>query len=97
MKANLAAIHALPTSKKESSAELRKILESINEHEQAQEALMLPVDQWDAILKYWLLQKLDAESRKEFELAHPDTDVLTLNALTTFKNRRSRALESSAD
>ena len=45
---------------------------------------MLPVDQWDAILVYWVLEKLDAESRKQFELAHPGTDVLTFNELTTF-------------
>ena len=64
---------------------------------QALEALMLPVNHWDAILVYWLLEKLDAESRKQFELAHPGTDVLTFKELTTFMDRRSRALESSGD
>ena len=64
---------------------------------QALEALMLPVDHWDAILVYWLLEKLDAESRKHFELAHPGTDVLTFKELTTFMDRRGRALESSRD
>ena len=95
VKAHLTAINALPVLKKESSVELRKLLESTNEHVQALEALMLPVDQWDAILVYWVLEKLDAESRKQFELAHPGTDVLTFNELTTFIDRRSRALESS--
>ena len=97
MKAHLAAIHALPAFKKESSAELRKLLESTNEHVQALEALMLPVDHWDAILVYWLLEKLDAESRKQFELAHLGTDVLPFKELTTFMDRRSPALESSGD
>ena len=97
VKAHLAAIHALPVIKKESSVELRKLLESTKEHVQALEALGLPVDQWDAILVYWLLEKLDAESRKRFELAHPGTDVLTFKELTTFMVRRSRALESSGD
>ena len=46
------------------------LLESTKEHVQALEALIMAVDQWDAILVYWLLEKLDAESRKEFELAH---------------------------
>ena len=64
---------------------------------QALEDLGLPVDQWDAILVYWLLEKLDAESRKQFELAHPGTNVLTFKALTTFMDRRSRALESTGD
>ena len=97
MKAHLAAIHALPAVKKESSVELRKLLESTKEHVQALEVLMLPVNHWDAILVYWLLEKLDAESRKQFELAHPGTDVLTFKELTTFMDRRSRALESSGD
>ena len=61
VKAHLAAIHALPAIKKESSVELRKLPESTNEHVQALEALGLPVDQWDAILVYWLLEKLDAD------------------------------------
>ena len=39
VKAHLAAIHALPAIKKESSVELRKLLESTNEHVQALEAL----------------------------------------------------------
>ena len=81
VKAHLAAIHALPVIKKESSVELRKLLESTNEHVQALEALGLPVDQWDAILVYWLLEKLDNESRKQFELAHPGIDVLTFKEL----------------
>ena len=46
---------------------------------------------------YWLLEKLDAESRKQFEVALPGTDVLTFKELTTFMDRRSRALESSGD
>ena len=50
VKAHLAAIQALPVLKKESCVELRKLLESTNEHVQALQALMLPVDQWDAIL-----------------------------------------------
>ena len=49
--ANLAATHALPVIKKESSAELRKLLESTNEHVQELDALMLRVDQWEASRK----------------------------------------------
>ena len=97
VKAHLAAIHALPAIKRESSVKLRKLLESTNEHVQTLEALRLPVNQWDAIILYWLLEKLDAESMKRFELAHPGTDVLTFKEFTTFMNRRSRALESSDD
>ena len=46
---------------------------------------------------YWILEKLDAESRKQFELAHPGTDVLTFKELTIFMDRRSIAWESSRD
>ena len=97
VKAHLPAIHALPAIKRESSVELRKLLESTNEHVQALEALRLPVNQWEAKLVYWLLEKLDVESRKQFELTHRSTDVLRFKELTTFMDRRSRALESSGD
>ena len=43
VKAHLASIHALPAIKKESSVELRKLLESTNEHMQALEASCRPV------------------------------------------------------
>ena len=52
VKALLAVIDALRAIKKESSTELRKLLESTNKHVQALEALMLPVDQTDTILVY---------------------------------------------
>ena len=97
VKAHSAAIHALPVIKKESNAELRKLLESTNEHVQALQALRFSVNQWDAILVYWLLEKLDAESRKQFELAHPGTDVVKFKELSTFMDRRNRALESNGD
>ena len=60
VKAHLAAIHALLAIQTEKYGELRKFLESTNEHVQALETLMLPVNQWDAILAYWLLAKHDA-------------------------------------
>ena len=97
VKADLAAIHTLPAFKKESNAELHKFLESTNEHAQALEALTFAVDQGNAILVYWLLENLDTESRKQFELTRPGTDVLTVNESTTFMNRRCRALQSSCD
>ena len=52
----------------------------MNEHVQALEALTLSVDQWDAILVYWLLAKLDAESSKQFDLAYPSRYVLTFTS-----------------
>ena len=93
VKAYLSAIHALPAIKRESNIELRKLLESTNE----KKVLRLPVNHCYAMLVYWLLEKLDAESRKQFELAHRGTDLLTFKELTTFMDKRSRALESSGD
>ena len=96
VKAHLAAIHALPVVKKESSVELRKLLESTNEHVQALEALMLPVNHWDAIFLYWLLEKLDAESRKQFELAHPGTSSPKTTPRKVHQEAYSSTVEHSA-
>ena len=58
---------------------------------------MLPGGLWESILLYWVLAKLDTESRKLFESDHPDTDVLTFNQLPGFMDRRSSTSESSGD
>ena len=73
------------------------LLELTTEHVQALEALMMPVDQWDATLVCWLLGSFDAESKKQFDFAYLSTDVLTFKKLTKFMDRESCALEFSGD
>ena len=95
VQAHLQSIWTQPSMKVESATGLRKLLEVTNEHLRSLKELGQPTDQWDSLLVFWLSEKMDTESRKQWQLAHPGTDLLTWNELAEFLNTRSRALESS--
>ena len=80
----------------ESGSGLRKLYETTNEHRRALEASRQPVNQWSAVLVFWITDKLYAESRKQWQLKHPGKNVLAWNDFSKFFNERSRALESGA-
>ena len=61
-----------------------------NEHLMALEALGQPVNQWRVVLGF---RKLDAESRKQCQLKHPDKNVLSWNDLSKFIDERSSAIK----
>ena len=82
--------------KVESGSGLRKLHETTNEHLRALEALGQPVNQWSAVLVFCIADKLDAESRKQWQLNYPGKNDLRWDDLSKFLYERSRALESGA-
>ena len=94
--AHLQAIWSQSSMKLESGSGLRKLHETTNEHLRALEALGQPVNQWSAVLVFCIADKLDAESRKQWQLNHPGKNVLRWDDLSKFLDERSRALESGA-
>ena len=95
VQAHLQIIWSQPSIKMESSSDLRKILETTNEHLRALADLGQPVEHWDSLLVFWLAEKMDSESRKQWQLDHPGTDLLTWAELAKFLDTRSRAFETS--
>ncbi len=67
--------------KAESASGLRKLLETINEHLRALNDLGQPTNQWDAILVFWISEKMDFESRKQWQLSNPGTDLFSWDQL----------------
>ncbi len=49
----------------ESASGLRKLLETTNEHLRALDDLGQPTNQWDAILVFWISEKMDFKSWKQ--------------------------------
>ena len=96
VQAHLQIIWSQPSMKMESSTGLRKILETTNEHLRALAELGQPVEHWDSFLVFWLTDKMDIESRKQWQLDHPGTDLLTWAELAKFLDTRSRALETGS-
>ena len=94
IQAHLQAIWSQPVLKTESALGLRKFLELTDEHLRALVELGQPVEHWNAILVFVLTDKMDPESRKQWQLDNPGTDVLSWEVLSEFLDTRSRALES---
>ena len=63
--------------KPESSNGLRKLLETTNDNLRCMAELGQPMEYWDAILVHSLSEKMEAESRKQWQLDHRGTDLLT--------------------
>ena len=84
----------LKAIEKESTAELRKLLSSFDENLMAIGALRTDVTKSDFLLVKILAEKLDKESRRQWELEHPGTALQTLDQLRAFITTRAQALES---
>ena len=93
VQAHLKVIWSQPSMKCESGLGMRKILETTNEHLRALKELGEPTHAWNSLLIFWITEKLDNESEKQWQLAHPGTDLLQWQDLVKFLDSRSRALE----
>ena len=93
MQAHLKVIWSQPSIKCESGLGLRKILETTNEHLRALEEVGEPTHAWNSLLIFWITEKLDNESKKQWQLAPPGTDLLQWQDLVKILDSRSRALE----
>ena len=76
VQAHLKAIWTQPPMRNESAVGLRKILETTNEHLRSLAELDEPIDSWDSLLIFWIIERLDGESRKHWQLANPGTHLL---------------------
>ena len=93
VQAHLQAIWSQCSLKSESSTGLRKLLETTNENLRALTELGQPVEHCDAILVHSLSEKMDPESRKQWQLDNPGTDLRTWKQFSKFLDTRSCALE----
>ena len=69
-------------------------MELTKEHLQALVGLGQPVEDWNAILVFVLTDKMAPDSRKQWRLDNPDSEVLLGEYLPKFLDTGSRALES---
>ena len=94
IQAHLQAIWSQLVLKTESALVLRKRLELTNEHLRALVELGQPVEHWSASLVFVLTNKMDPESRKQWQLDNAGTDVWSWEFLSKLLDTRSRAFES---
>ena len=93
VQAHLKAIWTQPPMRSESAVDLRKIIEPTNEQLRALAELGEPIDSWDSLSIFRIIERLDGESQKQKQLANPGSHLLKLEDLAKFVDTRSPALE----
>lgn len=85
----------ITTLTKESHQGLRLILDNLEKHLRALEALKLPVQHWDILIIYLITSKLDNISKRDWEKIVRNSDKLpTKTELTNFLKDKCCILES---
>ena len=79
----------------ESASELRKLFVNFEENLMAIEALGVQTKTSDFIWIRILSERLDQESRRQWEIDYPGKELQTLDQLREFINKRVQALEAS--
>lgn len=78
--------------KSNSPEEYRRIFDTFNENLKILKTLDLPVEQWDFVLSYLVLSKLDSKTRCDFEEAHSSCEVPSYISLKEFIYKKCDAL-----
>lgn len=89
-------VFELQAVSKGSHVALRNFIDSVRTHYRALEMLRQPVTQWDTLLIYLLSDKLDYNTRKDWELEVAKTDsenMPSLKSLLKFLTNRAHTLE----
>ena len=95
VKTHIRAIFQLKPLQKESATKLGKLIVAFEENLMAMQALKVDTIPSGFVWVDLLSEKLDAESRRQFELDYPGKDLQTLDQLREFINRGVQALEVS--
>ena len=96
IRAHIQAIISQKTIAAENPKDLRKLVETTEEHRLALRNLGQPVDSQDIFFVYLIGEKLPTETRKFWEISSPGKDPQTYSNLKTFLEERTQALEAAA-
>ncbi len=95
VKSYVAAIFAIQPVKPDTPSQLRKLVNVFLENTMALKALGQETDSCDYLWIHILTEKLDQDSRREWELKSPGREVQKLKNLLDFLDQRCQALEAS--
>lgn len=84
-----------PVVTAQSASSLRQLADISRESIRYLTVLSLPTDQWDAILLFYVIKKLDSYSKELWEQSLNNTSIPTLKSLFEFIEQRARALSAS--
>jgi hypothetical protein len=81
-------------SKEESASGLRNLMDHTAKCVLALHVLRLPTDKWDACLVFTIVDRIDSDSRRQWELYSPGSSYPTLEEIKKFIEQRCRALKA---
>lgn len=94
IKKHVLAMLELSHVQKESSYHLRELSDKMVSHVTVLNQLGQPTEQWDMIIVTLLANKMDAISRREWELSPTRTDLPTFKEIIEFLKKRCEMLEA---
>ncbi|OXA47089.1 LINE-1 retrotransposable element ORF2 protein [Folsomia candida] len=84
-----------PVVQQQSSSSIRQLVDVSQESIRSLDVLKLPTDQWDALLLFIILSKMDSTSKELWEQSLKDSSIPKLKSLFDFLEQRARALAAS--
>lgn len=91
----LTSLFEVPPAIKNPAVELRHILDTVSTSLKNLDSLGVMTTSWDPLLIHVVTSKMDTNTRRQWELDTPGTDLLTYEELATFITTRIRALEAT--
>lgn len=88
------SIFDLEPIKKESSYQLRRLVDALIGHMKALETFGENPKQWGSLLMHLIVSKLDARTMRKWEVTSSKTEVSNISNLTDFLQSRFRVLEA---
>lgn len=92
VQAHLLALHNMPRMHKASNDGLRSLIDTTNEVVRQLGTLRVPVDQWDQMLVFMLVQRLDEQTAESWEMQRDTTHLPTLKEMLEFLEKRARVM-----
>ena len=97
-RAHVQSIFDLPKMRNDNGNDLRKLIEGIEEQRSSLQTLGLPVEHYDLFLIFLATERLDLETRRQWEIALPGTSLQTYEALKTFiETRCPRSINAQSE
>lgn len=89
---HLKQLFDIPASNSESASDLRNIYDNIAKHLRALKVLELPVEHWNTLIIFFLTNKLDKKSERQWE-AYKKSESPTLDEFKAFIKEKADVLE----
>ncbi|XP_017763967.1 PREDICTED: uncharacterized protein LOC108553538 [Eufriesea mexicana] len=93
---HLSILFSLAPMQRGSPESLRKLLNDTQQHLRSLKSLGQPTEHWDAIIVHLLTERLDKDTRREWEHSLTDTTMPTAKGMMTFLTRVSQAVGHNA-